>query len=507
MYGLLFKNEKKSGWLFERNRKQGHWSLWNRRWVVLAHGHISNFSKQATQTKKKCSDINLRQIKTIEDRPNYRGSIHKNIHRFRVSVRANSDVIDVEFAAESMEEKLSWINFIKCEVNTRKTDISSTINPTAILTDQERKCTGETPMPHGLRENYKLLVADENEISSKCACDCDSNMTFCKKDRIGSGVPKFKEFAQCLLDRQESVRTCKVFDAIRKIQNIDRRVITLDELLQCLLESNVTDRSTECLENKVFHALQNYLEEVWGPEEASNLTEYVRLRWKMFLKFRRKTNNGKVVMKCGHGLVEKRTPGTYRLFDIASFSDLPPLVPKHTVVNDITWESSTSPGKSGHLLFPSDFDGKIQTDIATNETLRFYGCCFADSEQTKISLLYDYWIQDFTYEDDYLSEYIMKTNMGSGLEKHEFSHLDCPLTEESGHFILAKFTESGALCLTALKVPIRHTLYIPGNCIHSNDYLLGTWRTMLSDQKDIDHVLLTKRKANGNCETFRFEFE
>jgi hypothetical protein len=58
-----------------------------------------------------------------------------------------------------------------------------------------------------------------------------------------------------------------------------------------------------------------------------------------------------------------------------------------------------------------------------------------------------------------------------------------------------------------------YTLYIPGGCIHSNDYLSGTWRTMLSDETDIDHVHLTKRndmhgdEIYDNNETkFQFQF-
>ena len=100
----------------------------------------------------------------------------------------------------------------------------------------------------------------------------------------------------------------------------------------------------------------------------------------------------------------------------------------------------------------------------------------------KTCLLYRHGIQDFTYENEYLSDYAKATNGGSGIEKHEFSHLDCPLDEDNGYFILGKITDDAELHITAFKVPMRHTLYVPGGSIHSNDYLA-----------DIDHVHLTKR--------------
>ena len=31
------------------------------------------------------------------------------------------------------------------------------------------------------------------------------------------------------------------------------------------------------------------------------------------------------------------------------------------------------------------------------------------------------------------------------------------------------------------KVPTRHTIYTPGGVMHTNNYLKGTWRTMLAD--------------------------
>ena len=55
---------------------------------------------------------------------------------------------------------------------------------------------------------------------------------------------------------------------------------------------------------------------------------------------------------------------------------------------------------------------------------------------------------------------------------------------DSGTFIMAKFVDDAEteLHISGFRVPTRHTLYIPPFVIHSNDYLKGTWRTMLSDE-------------------------
>ena len=35
--------------------------------------------------------------------------------------------------------------------------------------------------------------------------------------------------------------------------------------------------------------------------------------------------------------------------------------------------------------------------------------------------------------------------------------------------------KESTLHVTAFRIPVRHTLYLPAGVIHSNDYLKGTW--------------------------------
>ena len=97
-----------------------------------------------------------------------------------------------------------------------------------------------------------------------------------------------------------------------------------------------------------------------------------------------------------------------------------------------------------------------------------------------------------------LGRFLILLNCHPGLERHDFHHFDCPLTAESGAFILAKFLgdEESVLHISAFHIPTRHTLYIAPGVIHSNDYLKGTWRTMLSDGP-IDHAHLYRGPTGG----------
>jgi len=55
--------------------------------------------------------------------------------------------------------------------------------------------------------------------------------------------------------------------------------------------------------------------------------------------------------------------------------------------------------------------------------------------------------------------------------------------KKSGHFLLAKWLDDAktSIEITAFQVPTRHTIYTPGGVMHTNNYLKGTWRTMLAD--------------------------
>ena len=235
-------------------------------------------------------------------------------------------------------------------------------------------------------------------------------------------------------------------------------------------------------------------------------------RWKPFINFQREVQ-GRMVMRGTDRLVADILPGKRKLKQMVKFRDLPELKPQYVEVVGMRWMSSELAGRSGSLLFPESFSGVMPVQFATNELLSYFGVIIADSNNQEVSLALRHAIQDFTYSDNYLEDYCMVPRDkwgagGAGFERHEFSHLDCPLNTDNGIFVFLKFLdeEETRVHISAFRIPIRHTLYIPGGVIHTNDYLKGTWRTMLSDAgPPIDHVHL--RKGSGYAfRQFHFTF-
>ncbi|XP_013417464.1 uncharacterized protein LOC106178715 [Lingula anatina] len=362
-------------------------------------------------------------------------------------------------------------------------------------------------------EYFSRYIMDENCSS---ACVAALRGAFLEADRNGTGTLNFHEFAEYVWEKKRSIRVSKILKAFKKMDGQQKGEITFTDFRDLYLrpgggvEAPIPEEEIELVqESDSLDVFERQLKQTYDDTDVDTLSHYIRDRWDKFTSFRRLGASGEVVMKGGSGMVADIVPGDYNLMDIACFSDLPPLVPKCTVIKGVKWVSSTIPGISGKIVFPSDFNKEIVTDLATNEHLRYYGCSFADSQQVKISLMYRHGIQDFTYENKYLEDYVTVSNGGAGIERHDFSHLDCPLVEDSGVFIMAKLVGDDELHVTGFRVPVRHTLYIPGGCIHSNDYLKGTWRTMLSDETDIDHVHLVKKSAKAldeNLTGFKFQF-
>lgn len=222
-------------------------------------------------------------------------------------------------------------------------------------------------------------------------------------------------------------------------------------------------------------------------------------RWKPFEAFRREVQGEEVMTSTDDGILRDYLPGTYPMAEIVQFTDLPDLLPARASVPGVRWEEGGK-GSFARLIFPVGFDGQVPSEIASTETLGYYGARIAEScKSENVTLSARHCLDDYTYHPQYLHKWVERSGGGAGLEFHDFSHLDCPLDSptSSGHYVLAKFTGFPApmslLCLeiTAFQVPQRHSVFTPGGVLHSNNYLRGTWRTMLSDQ-DIHEAKLEK---------------
>jgi Ca2+-binding EF-hand superfamily protein len=351
------------------------------------------------------------------------------------------------------------------------------------------------------------------EKSGQNKSDAKLRAAFLAADRDGSGTVSFREFAEFAWSKRRDVALNDLLAAFERLDVDKSGEINYKEFRE-FFGNQRTSFGEGMIQTpgsaEPTPAFEEMMKGFYNAADAQQLANYLRNRWTKFASFKRAGASGDLVMKGSHDMVADCIPGEYSLIDLACFSDLAPIKPKTTIVKGVTWHKSSVPGKSGRLIFPMDFEAKIPTSFATNETLAYYECSMADGNQLKVSLLYRHGIQDFTYENNYLDEYVLneKALGGAGLEKHGFAHLDCPLDEDSGFFMLGKF-EGDELHLTAFKIPTRHTLYVPPMTIHCNDYLKGTWRTMLSDEAEIDHVQLVKMHRQGNMESyehFRFNF-
>ena len=340
----------------------------------------------------------------------------------------------------------------------------------------------------------------ENILRNEKSVFCDA---FTEADKEGRGVINFKAFSEIVRARHDSTSLDQVLACFDKLcDGGSEELLMSKDFMQSLAildEFGLFPNSMGIFETQ--------LKSRFDTCNSNELRDKIQKRWDKFASFRRPGENGKIAMSGGTDIVDDLVPGEYSLQDLAKFHDLPTILPKRTILKGVFWKSSNIPNTSGYLVFPSEFSGHLEVETATNDFLAYYGCKFANNRSEKVYLPYRHAIQDFTYENDYLTNYVEKQNKGSGLERHAFCHLDCPLDDDSGLFIIGKLIED-ELHITAFRIPTRHTLYVPENCIHSNDYLRGTWRTMLSDESNVDHVHLKRRcKGKGEgLESFTFQF-
>ena len=163
-------------------------------------------------------------------------------------------------------------------------------------------------------------------------------------------------------------------------------------------------------------------------DDADN---FANNRWAAFKNFDRQVKAGskgatKSVMTAHQAIVQDVLPGKYQYSDIFDFDDISPVVPKFTEIHGVKWNKGKN-GLKGTLMFPSDFNGFIETEYVTDAFVAYYGCTVTNvRSDSTVTLKMRHAIQDFTYIDNYLGEYVLHPNgnNGAGLERHDFTHLD-----------------------------------------------------------------------------------
>ena len=343
--------------------------------------------------------------------------------------------------------------------------------------------------------NNVLNVNGQN--SSKA--EADFQAAFLQADCDGTGTIDFKEFTDYICEKNHNMNSSEIMKIFTQLTQGDEK-LSIKKFTESFSHDGTVNSNNQTLDGQLMN--------MYSHADAGSITNSLHEKWSSFASFKCAGASGDVVMTGGEGMVADVLPGQYSLVDLACFTDLPPITPRHAIIENVCWIKSAPKGH-GKVIFPSNFDGLLPVDIATTEHLRYYGASLADSTQVEVSLMCRHGIQDFTYESNYLEDYVEAENGGCGLEVHEFAHLDCPLQDDSGYFIIGKMLDQ-TLHLTAFKVPTRHTLYLPGGIIHSNDYMKGTWRIMLSDAIATDHCHIMRRTEESNNDElvgFEFSFE
>ena len=348
---------------------------------------------------------------------------------------------------------------------------------------------------------------------------------FDEADNDEDGIVTFEEIITACTMRGLNIGYSEIL-AIKMLFDSDNTLLSPKDIVEKVKQCKLTPAMANMPDNEggaVHRALGKLDKEVFKGKDSkffmnafkfmeSSTKRTPSKHWKGFINFQRYVQ-GKMAMVSPDHLVKDILPGNFIPTELVRFSDLPALNPRYAEVNGMRWMSSESAGQSGCLLFPESFSGKIPVQYATNELLSYFKVTIAESNDNPIALTLRHAIQDFTYSDNYLEDYCTLPKEkggagGAGCERHQFSHLDCPLKEDSGIFVFLKFVDEKETCvhISAFRIPVRHTLYIPSGVIHTNDYLRGTWRTMLSNAgPPIDHVHLQKGSTDAS-EKFHFTF-
>lgn len=153
--------------------------------------------------------------------------------------------------------------------------------------------------------------------------------------------------------------------------------------------------------------------------------------------------------------------------------------PRRACIENVSWQQSD--GFDWTVYLPTDSHViSVPIDPADDAGLGYYNCRLIEPDDV-ISLHHRSVIVNFCYQDEYLEQYVLGKGGGCSIEQHDFAHVDMPLDVRSGLLVIGKIDPADqALELTAFAVKPGQRVYIPAKTIHTNDFLLGTWETLLS---------------------------
>lgn len=223
-------------------------------------------------------------------------------------------------------------------------------------------------------------------------------MAFFESDKDGSGAVNFEEFAEFAKAQKVNMSMQKLISTFNKLDEGNDGEIQFDDFKH-IFEKNGDDAIEDLAEKyengtKKSQAItSDFLKDTYEATDVSDLATLLKSRWDNFSDFKRYGGTGELAMKGEGDIVEDIIPGSYSLVDLACFNDLPPIAPEKTVIKNVKWISSGAGKKSGRAIFPADFNFMVPVELATNETLAYYGCSLANGNQLKVSFYYNFYIE------------------------------------------------------------------------------------------------------------------
>jgi len=168
-------------------------------------------------------------------------------------------------------------------------------------------------------------------------------------------------------------------------------------------------------------------------------------------------------------------------FDVAQKRASHVRKPRLTRLADVSWQRLNRLDWTVYLPDQTSVVN-VPIEIADDASLGYYNCRIIRTQDV-ITLRHRSIVVEYHYQPDYLDRYVIDVCGGCSIEHHEFAHVDMPLDNGSGHLVIGRIDPiDQALELTAFVVQPLQRVYIPEQTIHTNDFLLGKWETMLSSE-------------------------
>ena len=104
-------------------------------------------------------------------------------------------------------------------------------------------------------------------------------------------------------------------------------------------------------------------------------------------------------------------------------------------------------------------------------------------------------LSNIVINDDYLNNFVNKTDSGFILESHDFSHLFISTKpDNSGFLVLGKRDiKNNSIQLVGFKIPFGYAIYIPEFVIHSDAYLVGEYRVAFTAANNLINYQFEKK--------------